>query len=91
MRSILVTTVNINSYLFIIYANSCLRSSFLELSLILLPRGDVCPADCLRQIECPAKAVSDQWQRMMERRVGRSQASAALGERGLEHLAKRVY
>lgn len=40
MNLILVTTVSINSYLFIIYANSCLRSSFLELSLILLPHGD---------------------------------------------------
>lgn len=34
---------------------------------------------------------SDRWQKMMERRAGRSQANAALGERGLEHLAKRVY
>lgn len=43
------------------------------------------------RIECPAKMFSDQWQKMMERQVGRSQANAALGECGLEHLAKRVY
>lgn len=51
----------------------------------------LCTADYLRKIKCPAKMFSDQWQKMMERRVGRSQANAALGERGLEHLAKRVY
>lgn len=90
MRLILVTTVSISSYLFIICANPCFRSSFLELSLILVPHGDYVLLTEEDRVSS-RDVFSDQWQKMMERRAGSSQADAALGERGLEHFAKSVY